>query len=87
MAFTIEAIQRAMNRIYNPPVRGLTSKRARIRKKAEKRLKGTFRWLAYQPNPLLRFFPDTVNSFRNHLVLPLPLWEFVQDNQDSHEPI
>lgn len=53
MALTYEVISRVMKRIYNPPVRGLTSKRARIRKKAERRLKGTIRGMMHEPNPLL----------------------------------
>ena len=71
VGLTIEDIQRALTRRYNPPIRGLTSKRARIRKKAERRLKGTFRWMAYEPNPFLRFFPKTADQVGGWLTIPV----------------
>lgn len=50
----LSLISRYIEKAYNPPIRGLTAKKRRQRKKAERRLAGTIRGMTNRPNSLLK---------------------------------
>ena len=71
VSLTIAAVTRALNRAWNPPIRGRHSKRRRIRKKAEKRWQQTPMVRVFDPNPLMSRIPAGSMNFGGTLTLPL----------------
>lgn len=51
MTSTIDSLARAFRAVYDPPVRGLHSKKKRQRKKAEKKYRSTASYILTQPIP------------------------------------
>lgn len=47
----ISTMVQLLKNFYDPPVRGLTSKKKRVRKKAQKRFKLTLRGMSWEGNP------------------------------------